>query len=151
MANAFMHVQLYTDAVPAARQFYGDLFAWEIRDLDGGDASIDPGVGVGGGMTHQLGPHFASFWLPFVEVADAGAVLDAARARGARVVVALTDLGAAGHYGIFVDPWGARVGVWQPPAVVAPTPPAPPAPAVASGRSRKPARAAMPVRGTKRR
>ena len=146
MANAFMHVQLYTDAVPAARQFYGDLFAWEIRDLGGGDTAIDPGAGVGGGMTHQLGPHFASFWLPFVEVTDVAAVLDSARARGARVVVERTDLAGAGYYGIFVDPWGARVGVWQPPASATPEPPAPAPVAPLKARKRAKASTAKPSR-----
>ena len=36
MANPFVHVELNTQDLPKAKEFYGMLFAWNLEDVDMG-------------------------------------------------------------------------------------------------------------------
>ena len=54
MANPFVHVELHTNDLARARDFYTRLFGWELQDMPmpGGGGSytmIDVGGGTGGG------------------------------------------------------------------------------------------------------
>ncbi|MGZ5074869.1 MAG: VOC family protein, partial [Usitatibacter sp.] len=46
MANPFVHVELNTQDLPKAKEFYGKLFGWKTKDVDMGPAGtyvvIDP-------------------------------------------------------------------------------------------------------------
>ena len=33
MPNPFVHVELHTNDVPAARKFYSSLFGWQLQDM----------------------------------------------------------------------------------------------------------------------
>ena len=39
MSNAFVHVELNTQNVDAAKAFYGELFAWGLEDMPMGDGT----------------------------------------------------------------------------------------------------------------
>ena len=73
MANPFVHVELSTTDLSAAKVFYGKLFDWKMQDMpmpEGSYTLIDVGTGTGGGMMAQPIPGAPSAWLPYVEVAD---------------------------------------------------------------------------------
>jgi uncharacterized protein len=120
MPNAFMHVHFYAENLAAAKRFYGQLFDWQLLDIDGsgGNDAVIEGAGVGGGMTQNPWPELPMHWLPFVEVEDVRAVLEQVLALSGRIVVDATELPGQGWYGIMIDPWGGRLGVWQPPAPI---------------------------------
>ena len=55
MPNPFVHVELHTKDLPAAKAFYSQLFAWKLEDLPMPDGQgtytmINVGEGTGGGM-----------------------------------------------------------------------------------------------------
>ena len=70
MANPFVHVELNTTDVAAAKSFYGKLFDWQLEDVpmpSGSYTMIKVGSGTGGGMMKHPVPGAPSAWLPYVE------------------------------------------------------------------------------------
>ncbi len=117
MPNAFCHVELSTGDVAASKKFYKSLFRWKVESLGkemGGYAMIDVGKGVGGGMMQKMMPEQPTAWLPYVEVDDVKKTIAKARKLGADVKVEYMEIpGGMGAFGVFVDPSGAGLGVWE--------------------------------------
>ncbi|HLX09171.1 MAG TPA: VOC family protein [Thermoanaerobaculia bacterium] len=117
MGNAFVHVELATDDLDKAKDFYGKLFAWELEDvpMDGGAYTmIKVGTGTGGGMMTNPMPGAPSAWLAYVEVDDIAAATKKAKSLGAKVMKDVTEVMGAGWLSIIVDPTGAVLGLWKP-------------------------------------
>jgi len=126
MGNAFVHVELSTDDLAKAKKFYKSLFDWKLDEMNGPApyTMIGVGKGTGGGMAKKTMPGTPTAWLPYVEVADVKKTLAQAAKAGARVVFDYHEIGAYGAIGIFVDPTGAALGVWQMAKKAAPKKPA---------------------------
>jgi predicted enzyme related to lactoylglutathione lyase len=127
MANAFVHVELNTTDVDKAKKFYGQLFNWELEDVQMGSGGppglvaskgvytmIKPGKGTGGGMLKQGVPGAPSSWLAYVEVEDVAASTQKAKSLGAKVMLDTTEVPGAGWMSVIVDPTGAALGLWKP-------------------------------------
>jgi predicted enzyme related to lactoylglutathione lyase len=117
MANAFCHVELNTADLGKAKEFYGALFAWELRDVEMGGGMqytlIGVGEGTGGGMmTHPM-PGAPSMWLPYVLVPDVAEATAKARSLGATIIRDVTEIPGVGIFSIFTDPTGATLALWQ--------------------------------------
>jgi uncharacterized protein len=118
MLNPFAHLELSTDNVQAARDFYGKVFRWKFQQLGpemGNYVMIDLGskTGAGGGMTGKMMPEQPTGWLPYVQVDSVMTTMAKAEAGGAKVMVPYQAIGEMGAIGIFVDPTGAAMGVWE--------------------------------------
>jgi len=117
MGNAFVHVELNTDDVERAKEFYGKLFDWELGDGVpfelGTYTTIKVGEGTGGGMLKNPMPGVPSFWLPYVLVDDIRAATEKARSLGAKIVRDVTEVMGAGWLSIIADPTGAGLGLWE--------------------------------------
>jgi len=117
MANPFVHVELNTTDVAAAKGFYSKLFGWTLSDVPAGTdmtyTMIGVGDGTGGGMMKQMMPGAPSNWMPYVGVDDIHAATEKARSLGAKIVREPMEVMDAGHLSIFIDPTGAVIGMWQ--------------------------------------
>ena len=117
MGNAFVHTELSVDDVAAAKKFYKALFDWKLNDLGpemGNYVMIDLGSKTsGGGITGKMSPTQPTGWLSYVEVASVKATMAKAAKAGATVVVAYQQVGSMGALGVFIDPQGAALGVWE--------------------------------------
>lgn len=120
MANPFVHVELNTTDVPAAKAFYSKLFDWKLEDVPMGEGMtytmIGVGTGTGGGLCKQMMPGAPSAWLSYVEVADIEAATARAASLGAQVVQPVMEVMGAGWISVIVDPTGAHLGLWKPKA-----------------------------------
>lgn len=116
MGNPFVHLDLSADDVGAAKAFYGSVFNWKFQDFPdmGGWTGIDVGKGVGGGMGKKQMPGSPTAWTAYVEVDDIHATMAKAQSAGATVIVPFMPVGEMGSLGVFVDPQGATIGIWQP-------------------------------------
>ncbi len=126
MPNPFAHVELNTDDVKKAKKFYQAVFAWKLTDMPGaGYTMIDVGGGMGGGMQNKQMPEAPTAWLSYVKVDDIKAVMAKAVKAGATSLVPYQEIGNMGAIGIFTDPAGAMLGLWEeakaPPAAPPPT------------------------------
>jgi predicted enzyme related to lactoylglutathione lyase len=116
-AGEFTWSELATSDPEAALRFYGALFGWRrVRDVDMGPAGK---YLVFGGNGEDLGGVFAKpkelpicAWLYYVRVENVADTLGRARAKGARVLVAPTDV-PGGRMAQFLDPQGAAFALHQ--------------------------------------
>ncbi len=114
MANPFVHIELTTDDVEKAKQFYGALFEWELKDVpEMSYVTVGVGSGTGGGMMKKPMPEIPTQWMPYVEVADCRASTAKARSLGAVVGIDCNQIPGMGTFSIIVDPTGARLGLWE--------------------------------------
>ena len=118
MGNPFVHVELHTNDVKRAREFYSKLFEWKLKDepMPGGGAytMIEVGTGTGGGMTINQAPGTPSHWMADVGVDDVRASTKKAKDLGAKVVVDVMEVGEHGTMSVITDPTGAAIAMWQP-------------------------------------
>lgn len=115
MGNPFIHIELSTDDLAKAKKFYKSVFDWKLSEMPGmGYTMIEVGKGgTGGGMQKKPMPNAPTSWLPYVEVDSVKASLAKATKAGARVVLDYHPIGEMGAIGVFVDPSGAPLGVWE--------------------------------------
>lgn len=95
---------------------------------------IDVGKGVGGGMGGKQSPNQPTAWTAYVDVDDVKKTIAKAQKAGAKIVIPFMQVGDMGCLGVFVDPQGATMGVWQ----ATKKPAAAPAKKKAAARSMKP-------------
>jgi predicted enzyme related to lactoylglutathione lyase len=125
MPNPFAHIELSTDDVKKAKKFYQAVFAWKLTDMPAmAYTMIDVGGGVGGGMQKKPMPEAPTAWLPYVQVDDVKATMAKALKGGGTAVLPFQEIGEMGAIGIFVDPAGAMLGLWESKAPPAAPPPA---------------------------
>jgi predicted enzyme related to lactoylglutathione lyase len=114
MSNPFAYAELHTDAPAAAKAFYAQLLSWRMEDApksEGRYTEIQPGQGFPAGLTqNRYGG--ASHWLPYIQVDDLAAATSKAKSLGAQPLVELQEI-PEGRFSVFVDPTGARFGLWQ--------------------------------------
>ncbi len=118
MANPFVHVELQTHDPAAAKDFYGRLFGWTLKDepMPSGHGTytmIDVGDGTGGGIYSHPDPQAPPCWLAYVGVDDIVAATARARELGATISVDCVKVGDFGWMSVFVDPAGATLALWQ--------------------------------------
>lgn len=115
MGNDFVHCELTTPDTAKATEFYSALFNWKIQPYPGMDyLGVNTGAkNSGGGIQKPPMPGAPTAWMPYVEVKDVKASLEKATSLGANVVVPFTPVGDAGAIGVFIDPTGASLGVWE--------------------------------------
>ena len=114
MANPFVHVELATTDVAKARKFYTGLFDWELEEVPGMDYTlIKVGGGTGGGIMKTVQPDSPSSWLAYVQVDDAAASTEKARALGATICKDVTEIPGIGWFSVITDPTGATFALWQ--------------------------------------
>jgi predicted enzyme related to lactoylglutathione lyase len=116
MANAFAHCELSTTDIGQAKKFYKSVFSWKLTDVKGMPYTmIDVGAkgAVGGGMQKVMMPGQPTAWMPYVQVDDVKKSIAKAKKAGAQIVVEYQSLGPNGAMGVFLDPAGAALGVWE--------------------------------------
>ena len=117
MANPFVHVELHTDDLAKAKQFYSALFDWKLDDIpmaEGGSYTmIGVGEGTGGGMMTSPAPGTPPHWMAYVGVDDIKASTEKAKSLGATVCQDVMEVGEYGWMSIITDPTGATLALWK--------------------------------------
>ncbi len=116
MVNPFVHVELNSNDLPRAKDFYGKLFDWKFEDvpMDGGAYTlIKVGDGTGGGMMVNPIPNAPSWWLAYVLVDDVAAATKKAKSLGAKVMKDVSEVKGMGSFSILIDPTGATIALWE--------------------------------------
>jgi uncharacterized protein len=118
MGNPFVHVELHTNDLPRAREFYSKLFDWKLPEMPmpggGSYTMIEVGTGTGGGMMSNPAPGTPPHWMAYVAVDDVRASTRKATDLGAKVVVDVMEVGEYGTMSVIIDPTGATLALWQP-------------------------------------
>lgn len=118
MPNPFVHVELQTDNLGQAKEFYGTLFDWHLEELTTGDPAnaytmVQVGEGTGGGMMTHPEPTAPNMWLPYILVKDVAAYSTKAQSLGATLIKEKTEVPSYGWFSILKDPTGALFALWE--------------------------------------
>jgi predicted enzyme related to lactoylglutathione lyase len=124
MANSVIHFEIPADDIGRAKQFYSDVFGWQIQAYPGMDyqgvttAEVDEAMmpkergAINGGMFDR-----ASFPLTnpvlTISVDDIDAALAQIEKAGGKTLMARQAVAEMGFTGYFTDPEGNVMGLWQ--------------------------------------
>jgi predicted enzyme related to lactoylglutathione lyase len=114
MGEPIVYFEIVGGGDPAAqREFYGELFGWQLTPVasTGDSYALVDGAGIAGGVgTFQGGPSYVTV---YVHADDPAAALERARALGAEVVSEAREVSPGITAGMFRDPAGHMVGVMR--------------------------------------
>lgn len=117
MGSPFVYVQLQTQDLEKAKEFYAQLFDWQFdeRQTPAGPYAeiLVSGDKVGGMVGHRdvaAPPH----WVPYVRVTDINVTTEKARTLGATVIQGPIQLPDKTWFSLIVDTTGAMFGLHQP-------------------------------------
>ena len=114
--NMFSWNELMTSDVAAAKEFYGKLFGWEMRDEHMSDMVytllLASGEKIGGMMVIPTGGQgMAPVWGAYVTVDDVDKQVQRAEQLGAHVLATPRDIPGVGRYAVIRDPQGAMLSL----------------------------------------
>mgnify|MGYP001546549297 CR=1 FL=1 len=117
MGNPLCHFELMVKDVEKAKKFYGSLFDWKFNPsgIDG-YTMIDSGQTPCGGLMEKPTEAPQCAFNCYIQVDDLDETLKKAESAGAKVVVPKSEIPNVGWHGLFVDPDGIAVGLFQPKA-----------------------------------
>ena len=115
MGNPFTHVDLQTSDPAAAKKFYKAVFDWKFQEMPEMNwTGVDVGKGVGGGIGPiPPGNPMPPSWTSYVDVADVKKTMEKVEKAGGKALLPFMAIGDMGFIGVFQDPQGAVLGVWQ--------------------------------------
>src|SRR4051794_3517111 len=118
--GTFSWAELVTSDGAAAKAFYADAFGWAYDDTPIPDGSVYT-IALRDGKrvaamytTDDQPPH----WNCYVTVSSADEAIATAREHGASVLADPFDVMDVGRMGVFADPAGAALHVWEPRASI---------------------------------
>lgn len=96
------------------REFFAQLFGWEISAPHAGTV-IDAGSGGGiGGHIVDLAPEWGTYVTIYVEVEDLEAYLQKAGDLGGKTLVPPVQIPGQGSFAWLAAPEGNIIGIWKP-------------------------------------
>lgn len=121
-SGEFCWADLGTTNTLAAKKFYQSIFDWTAKDfpMGPGDEKYSM-LRVRGKDACALYPmpdeqkkaKKSPFWLPYIAVKSADAIVKKAKAAGAKICMGPLDVMDQGRQAVIADPTGALFAVWQ--------------------------------------
>ena len=116
LPGKFTWLDLATENPARAKAFYGTVFGWSFRDVEGGPAYTiieNGGTKVAGLFRHArpAGARVGARWLAVMSVRDPASAARIARELGGEVVVPPKSVPGRGTHAVLRDPEGAVFGV----------------------------------------
>ena len=117
----FSWIELSTPDLRASRNFYSELFDWDMVDDPSDEAGLyvefQFGVDSVAGMAEMPADlrdgGIPAVWSSYINVDDVDATVEEAESLGATIETHPTQVMADGRMAILSDPVGARVSLWQ--------------------------------------
>src|SRR5581483_4618962 len=107
-----------TDNPEASRDFYSQLFGWEINVTPdpqyGGYAMARIHGKDAAGIAPKMNPEAPNAWMLYIGTSNIEQVTNAVKSSGGSVVMEPMQVGDQGKMGIYQDNVGAYIGAWQP-------------------------------------
>ncbi|MCK5341996.1 MAG: VOC family protein [Candidatus Heimdallarchaeota archaeon] len=109
-----VHIEFSAKDPMETGKFYADLFGWKIEHSEEMNyVSFDSGEGPGGGFPEVGENTKAGAVTVYISTDDVEASLAKAESLGGKILVTKTEIPMTGWFGIFSDPTGNAVGVFQ--------------------------------------
>ncbi|MBE7380111.1 MAG: VOC family protein [Leptolyngbya sp. SIO1E4] len=116
-SGTFLWDELITPDVEPAKRFYGELFGWQANDVDWGPmggATVFKGpddIGVAGAIARSQNTASPAVWVPYLAATNMDVTVAQAKALGAIVQTAGTNVPNLGRLVVLTDPTGALFGL----------------------------------------
>ena len=112
------HIELHSSDSRATSRFYESVFGWTFQDIPGFEtyAMFRTPAGLGGGIDSDPNAEAPSKVGPIlhIETEDIGASLKKIEDAGGETLVGKTKISDEfGHYALFLDNVGNRLGLWS--------------------------------------
>ncbi|WP_406631745.1 VOC family protein [Amycolatopsis sp. WGS_07] len=117
MPHPFGYMQLATTDIEKSRQFYGELFDWQLTPTGDDDhpyVEIQSGEGPPIGGIMPSAPQAPPMWVPYVQVAGVEPFVAQARKLGGAVLREPAELPDHSWYAVLADPTGAPFALHGP-------------------------------------
>ena len=113
VANPLCYLEIPAPDLARAEAFYRQVFGWESQRS--GDAySMFHAGALDGGFDPTKKPVAEGGIVLYIQVADIPAALRAVSVAGGSTVKERTEIGGGwGFWGLFLDPNGNRIGLWE--------------------------------------
>jgi predicted enzyme related to lactoylglutathione lyase len=112
--HQIVHVEFSANDPIETGKFYTKLFGWKTDLMEDMDyVTFDGGDGPGGGFPRVGEVNKAGTVLVYVSTDDVDTSLEKAKTLGGKILVPKTEIPMTGWFGIFSDPTGNPVGLFQ--------------------------------------
>lgn len=109
-----VHIELSAKNLTEAAKFYEQLFGWKTEQMPAMDyATFQAEGGPGGGFNPVRADNPAGTVLVYIDSDDVTADLAKAEKLGAKIILRKTEIPQMGWFGVFEDPTGNRLGLFQ--------------------------------------
>jgi predicted enzyme related to lactoylglutathione lyase len=113
-AHPIVHIELSAKDAKSAAKFYATVFEWKVEAFQGGDyLTFEAKPGPGGGFNIIDNDHKAGEIIPYIQVEDIDAMLAKVGANGGTTLQGKTPIPGEGHFALFEDPSGNRLGLFS--------------------------------------
>lgn len=114
--HPIVHFEIGCHNGAQTREFFAELFDWEISAPDAGMMIDTGGSGSIGGHISELAGEWGPYVTVYVEVDDLEAHLKKATALGGKTLVPPVTLSGQGSFAWLAGPDGNIIGIWKPEA-----------------------------------
>lgn len=112
MTHPLCHFEIPADDVARAKEFYKNLFGWQIDEVEGGYHLIQTGENeVGGGMMKRMAPQQQP--TIYFQVESADDYIRRIHELGGTIVVPKMAVPTMGYFAQAVDTEGNVFAIWQ--------------------------------------
>jgi len=112
--HPIVHIELSAKQAKSAGKFYADVFGWKVEAYPGSDYTMfEAPPGPGGGFNVVDEKHKAGEIIPYIQVEDIDTMLVKIAADGGKSIQGKTEISGEGHYALFEDPSGNRMGLFS--------------------------------------
>jgi len=111
--NPVVHFEIGCRDGGKTREFFAELFDWEISGRDAGFTIPAAGEGIGGHIV-ELAPEWGNYVTVYVEVDDLEAYLAKASELGGKTLVGPVKVPGQGSFAWLAAPEGNIIGIWKP-------------------------------------
>ena len=125
MKNGVAHFEIYANDVGKLKDFYTNLFDWDIQDMPGMDYAWvkttdtgedkrpkEPGM-INGGLMRRPEGFDTSAWVNYVNVDSIEQTLEKAQKLGAKITKPKAAVPGMGWFAMLIDPQGNNFAIWK--------------------------------------
>lgn len=114
MKHPVVHFEIGCRDGDRTREFFSQLFDWDVSSAESGMMIDAGGPGSVGGHIAELGPEWGAYVTVYVEVEDLELYLEKAADLGGKTLVHPVTLPGQGSFAWLAAPEGNIIGIWKP-------------------------------------
>lgn len=112
--NPVVHFEIGCTSGPETREFFTELFDWNVGGPEAGFTIDTGGEGTIPGHIVELAPEWGAYVTVYVQVDDLEAILARAVELGGKTLVGPVELPGQGSFAWLAPPEGQIIGIWKP-------------------------------------